>query len=67
MVLQSTESKTITIVASITFIAGFICGYQVKSWRLKYLRAKKEYLMRRLNTTENQLNDATGLARKETI
>jgi len=61
---QDVKILTITAV-TVAFVAGFIWGYQVKSWRLQYLKAKKDYLARKLNETENKLNEATGAARKE--
>lgn len=50
---------------SAAFLAGFVCGYQVKTWRLRYLKFKKDYLSRKLNDAENRLNEASGIAMKE--
>nr|ALS04518.1 hypothetical protein [Acartia pacifica] len=41
---------------SVTFILGFTCGYQFKTWRLEYLKSKRERLAAKLQATQREID-----------
>lgn len=49
------------LVASVSFVAGAFLGYHVKGLRIKYLKNKRERLVKKLAVTQSELNQLSKL------
>ncbi len=47
------------ILLGLTFAAGFVCGYQARSWRHEWLKRRRERLRTKLIDTQKQLDSMT--------
>ncbi len=43
-------------ILSLVFGAGFVCGYQFKSWRMEWLKRRRERLAVKLRDTQKQID-----------
>ena len=54
------NEKELAVYLGLSFACGLLVGYQFKSWRLKYLKAKRDYLQRKMVETQKKLNQAAS-------
>ena len=52
------SNRLLCLLMGISFAGGVLLGYKMKSWRLKYLQAKRDYLRRRLGDAERKIDVA---------
>ena len=52
------SGRLLCFLMGISFAGGVLLGYKLKSWRMKYLQTKRDYLQRRLRDTQQQINVA---------
>lgn len=59
---MESEISTITVTKTgllvclgITFSIGAICGYQFKTWRLEWLKRKRDRLARKIQQTQKEI------------
>ncbi len=53
------EDKTLlkgSIILSVTFLAGFFCGYEFYQFRMEWLKRRRERLARKLQETQKQID-----------
>ena len=53
------KDKELAAYLGLSFLCGMFVGYQIKAWRLKYLKAKRDYLQRKMVETQKKLNQAS--------
>lgn len=53
------SDKELVLYLGLSFACGMLVGYQIKTWRLKYLKAKRDYLQRKMVETQKKLNEAS--------
>jgi hypothetical protein len=53
-----TELSSVTVKATIilTFVAGFMCGYKAKEWRIKWMKWRRDKLATKLVETQKKLD-----------
>lgn len=51
-------SKTVVVSLAVSFILGVIVGYQLKTVRINYLKAKRDRLSRKLQKTHQEIHAA---------
>ena len=49
------EGKAVTVSIGAAFLLGFILGWKSKEMRLKYLKAKRDYLARKAQETHDKI------------
>ena len=49
------------IVVGLTFAAGFFAGFKFKEWRIRYLTDKRDKLLKKLQDTQRQIENASPL------
>ena len=49
-------SSALGITLGITFIFGLFCGYELKTWRIEWLKRRKDRLQRQILKTQSQLD-----------
>jgi len=52
------SNRLLYLLMGISFAGGVVLGYKIKSWRMKYLQAKRDYLQRRLRDTQKKIDVA---------
>jgi len=52
------SGRLLCVMLGLSFAGGVLLGYQIKSWRIKYLQAKRDFFQRRLRDTQKQINVA---------
>ena len=60
MKMADVSSKSTTILMGLSFLCGIFVGYKIKSWRVKYLKTKREFLADQMVETQRKINIATG-------
>ena len=58
--MADNNSKLLLTVAGLSFAAGVFVGWKIKTWRVKYLEAKRDFLARKSRETQEQIDYATG-------
>ena len=53
-VTVSTTALSITL--GVTFTLGMICGYQLKKWRIEWLKRRHDRLQRKIKETQAELD-----------
>lgn len=61
MATMQVQDKELALYLALSFACGMLIGYQFKSWRLKYLKAKRDYLQRKMAETQKKLNQAGAI------
>ena len=59
--MAEVSGRTLAVLLGISFCAGCFAGYKIKSWRVRYLRDKRDILARKLVKTQNQIDAATAI------
>nr|AIX87760.1 cellular protein AbCp-37 [Androctonus bicolor] len=54
------SGKNLSLVIFLSFLCGTVVGYKLKSWRVTYLKRKKEIFANKLRLTQKQLDLATN-------
>jgi len=44
-------------VAAVSFMIGIFVGYELKTWRMEWLKRKRERLARKLAATQQQIDN----------
>jgi len=52
------SNRVLYLLMSLSFAGGVLLGYKLKSWRMKYLQTKRDYLQRRLRDTQKKIDVA---------
>ena len=52
------SKRVLYLLMGLSFAGGVLLGYKIKSWRMKYLQTKRDYLQRRLRDTQKQIDVA---------
>jgi len=52
------SNRVLCLLMSLSFAGGVLLGYKIKTWRMKYLQTKRDYLQRRLRDTQKQIDVA---------
>ena len=60
MATYNLSEKELVLYFGLTFLGGMIIGSQITKWRLKYLKAKRDYLQRKMVETQKKLNQAAS-------
>lgn len=55
------------VVILVSFIAGSVFGYNVKTWRLEWLKRKKDRLENKLRQVDSQIEDEMTTSRRAKI
>ena len=50
------SKRVLYLLMGLSFAGGVLLGYKIKSWRMKYLQTKRDYLQRRLRDTQKQID-----------
>lgn len=51
-----TVEKTLILLAlSLSFVAGTLCGYQFKTWKMEWLKRKRDRLARKIQKTQKEI------------
>ena len=58
--MAEVSGKSISLACSVTFLFGVFVGWKLKGWRLRYLKAKRDYMARRMIDTQNQIDATTS-------
>ena len=61
------QTKAVMAVAGISFLTGIFVGYKLKTWRVKYLETKRDYLARKALEAQKQIDLSTGGNQKPVI
>ena len=57
--MAEVSSGTAKAIAILTFLAGFVCGYKAKEWRIKWTRWRRDRLALKLVETQKKLEIIT--------
>lgn len=49
-------SSAFSITLGVVFIVGVVCGYELKTWRLEWLKRKRDRLHRKIQETNSQID-----------
>jgi len=52
------SGRSLCLLMCLSFAGGVLLGYKIKSWHMKYLQAKRDYLQRRLRDTQKKIDIA---------
>jgi len=52
------SGRSLCLLMGLSFAGGVLLGYKIKSWRMKYLQAKRDYFQRRLRDTQKKIDVA---------
>jgi len=52
------STRLLCLLMGVSFAGGIVLGYKLKSWRMKYLQTKRDYLQRRLRDTQKKIDVA---------
>ena len=58
--MAEVSGRQLTVMASLAFLGGVFVGWKLKTWRVKYLQAKRNYLAKKSVETQRQIDMATG-------
>lgn len=50
------SAKGLTVLILITFAAGTVAGFQLKSWHIKWLKKRRQELKREIRDIDNRLH-----------
>jgi len=56
MKMVEISGRSLCFILGLSFAGGVLLGYKIKSWRLKYLQAKRDYLAHRLRDTQKKID-----------
>jgi hypothetical protein len=59
LVMAEVSWGTAQAVAVVTFVVGFVLGYKVKDWRIKWMRMRRDRLASELAETQKRLEAIT--------
>ena len=51
------ESSVLGIVAALSFTFGVFVGYEFKTWRIEWLKRRRERLAKKLAATQQQIDN----------
>jgi len=51
------ESTVLSVAASIAFALGIFVGYELKTWRIEWLKRRRERLAKKLAATQQQIDN----------
>ena len=54
------SDRAFTVCLTVTFAVGMFVGYKLKSYRMRYLKAKRDFYAQRLNETRKQMDIASS-------
>jgi hypothetical protein len=54
------SGRSVCFMLAVSFVSGVILGYKIKSWRIKYLQAKRDYFKKKVFETQRQI-DVTSM------
>ena len=52
------SGKALAVYLGLTFCFGVIVGYKLKSWRIRYLQTKRDYLTNKIMDTQAKIEAA---------
>ena len=58
MTSYTVSDKALAVYLGISFVLGTIFGYKLKTWRLKYLQAKRDYFRKKALQTQTKIDAA---------
>jgi len=56
--MAEVSNRLLLLLMGVSFGCGVFLGYKIKTWRMKYLQTKRDYLQRRLRDTQKQIDVA---------
>jgi len=56
--MAEVSNRLLLLLMGVSFASGVFLGYEMKTWRMKYLQTKRDYLQRRLRDTQKQIDVA---------
>ena len=48
-------ASALSITLCVAFVLGVGCGYQLKTWRLEWLKRRRDRLQRKIEETQSQI------------
>ena len=65
--MAEVSGRQLTVMASLAFLGGVIVGWKLKSLRVKYLQAKRNYLAKKSVETQRQIDMETGKSNRVVV
>ena len=51
------EDRAAALVACVIFVGGAVVGWKLKEYRLKYLKAKRDFYLRKAGDTHDRIHN----------
>ena len=51
------DSTVIGVIAALSFSVGIFVGYELKTWRIEWLKRRRERLAKKLAATQQQIDN----------
>lgn len=51
------DSTVMSVVAGMSFCIGIFVGYELKTWRMEWLKRRRERLAKKLAATQQQIDN----------